>query len=212
VEEPVVAHVDVAPERPEPAYVEPLVAIDVQIEVEPEPVSPPPLEVEPTPHAATPAFQDETATIIDAPVEEIVPQAARAKKRSREEPSADISCSKSDVDDLLQRFGVSSLATPDSMQKTRASLKRLAGLDPTPPPPTASELRRLTARPPAVELTLRRPTRQRLESDAELPASHAGARPFAVALVAAGLVLAGLLGHYLPSWLAELRAEIPAAE
>lgn len=203
------------PRAPEAARLEaqPVPEPTVTFDDEAEPVSPPPREVEPTPASATPLFQDDSATMIDAPVaerEEPAPvfEAEKApRKRRRHEPAADVSCRKSDVDDLLDRFGVSSLATPDSMQKTRASLKRLAGLDPTPPPPTAQELRRLTAKPPAVELTLRRSPRTEGPAELEAPMPMPIPKPFMIALVALGLVLAGLVGHYLPGWLDELRAD-----
>jgi hypothetical protein len=210
------------PPGPEPRQAEPRHAAPreptppIHVEIEEVPISPPPREIELTPRTATPAFQDEAATTIDAQVAEGPPRdepspylaepEKGARKRKRHEPSADVTCNKSDVDDLLNRFGVSSLATPDSMQKTRASLKRLAGLDPTPPPPSAQELRRMTAKPPAVELTLRRsPRAEAPEMEAPLPLPLP--KPFMIALVALGLLLAGLVGHYLPGWLDELRAD-----
>lgn len=175
-------------------------SIDVQFSASPVPVSPAPREVEPEPRQEVLELLDEAATTIDAPV---APAPARARDRARL-MSADVSCARSDVDDLLARFGVSSLVTPETMQSTRASLKRLAGLDPTPPPPSAAELRKLTARPPRVELFRMRES-QREEVLATLP-DRAALRPTTVALVALGLVLAGLLGHYLPPWLEQLTA------
>lgn len=116
---------------------------------------------------------------------------------------------RSDVDDLLNRFNVSALSTPETIKDTRASLKRLAGLDPTPPPPTARELKRLTGRPPAVAMSIAevpRATRAARSSAASLEPVDvvAPTRPIrwtSIALVALGLVLAALLGHYLPTWL-----------
>ncbi len=206
------------PSAASPAPEPQLSAAAIDVELEEVPVSPAPREVEPTPQSATRAFHDDGATTTDAPVAESPPRDAQpsaspleperaGRKRQRHEPSADIACSKSDVDDLLNRFGVSSLSTPDSMQKTRASLKRLAGLDPTPPPPSAQELRRMTAKPPAVELTLRRSARASAPVELGAPPPLPFPKPFMIALVAVGLLLAGLVGHYLPGWLDELRAD-----
>lgn len=128
---------------------------------------------------------------------------------------------RSDVDDLLNRFNVSALTTPETIKDTRASLKRLAGLDPTPPPPTARELKRLTGRPatgkdlrdepsaPAVGASVPealRAGRAARSSAASLEPVEAvsAAKPVrwtSIALVSLGLILAALLGHYLPSLL-----------
>ena len=54
---------------------------------------------------------------------------------------------RSDVDDLLARFEAGSPEDANaSVHRSRKLLKQLAGLDPTPPPPTAEELDALTSR------------------------------------------------------------------
>jgi hypothetical protein len=76
---------------------------------------------------------------------EMQQQASSPKRAPQKAAVASLgSPQKSDVEDLLDRFVVSTLSSPESMRQARASLKRLAGLDPTPPPPAAAEIRRLT--------------------------------------------------------------------
>ncbi|MBK6519611.1 MAG: hypothetical protein IPG04_37130 [Polyangiaceae bacterium] len=100
---------------------------------------------------------------------------------------------------------MSELATPEHLRATRASLKRLAGLDATPPPPTAAELKKLTQRPPPVASAPQISARVELRAQrsAAAVAVHAPAMPRSttIALVALGLMLAGLLGHFVPRWL-----------
>lgn len=183
-----------------------------------------PLEAPPTFEAAKQApvenERTEDPTTIDAevayvasPVPQPEPQSVAVAKPAHN-PVADafsqgIQPRRSNVDDLLDRFNVSALTTPETIKDTRASLKRLAGLDPTPPPPTARELKRLTGRPPTVAMKIEdvpRGTRAARFSAASLEPVEAvtPARPLrwtSVALVAMGLILAALLGHYLPTWL-----------
>jgi hypothetical protein len=107
---------------------------------------------------------------------------------------------KSDVEDLLERFVVSTLSSPESMRQARASLKRLAGLDPTPPPPPVEEIRRLTA---AIESSVRARRAEAPEAPAMVPTPSRGAfRASYVAVAVIALLVAGLLGHYLPRLLA----------
>lgn len=167
------------------------------------------------PERPAPLFAQEEAeeppTICDAPVELTPEPTPPPKRRKRSGAPAEIALtSRSDVDDLLSKFVVSTLSTPDGMERTRKSLKRLAGLDATPPPPTVEELRKLTARPPQVEerATSKAPLRVELTPIAR---PHERPRTFVALALAVGFVLAGLLGHYLPSWVGELRAESPEA-
>lgn len=154
---------------------------------------------------------EEPPTICDAPVELTPEPTPPPKRRKRPASPAEIALTnRSDVDDLLSKFVVSTLSSPDGMEKTRKSLKRLAGLDATPPPPTVEELRKLTARPPQVaeKAASRAPIRVELTPIAR---THEKSRAFVAVALAVGFVLAGLLGHYLPSWVGELRAESPEA-
>lgn len=170
-------------------------------------------DAEPTPIEPQPTLWEEAPTTIDAQVDlvaEPAPNDHPGAAPARGMISFSSSLAKSNVDDLIDRFAVSELTSPEGIEKTRAALKKLAGLDPTPPPPSASELRRLTARPPAVaprsveaQLILRR-TATVVADRSRTP------RAATIALVALGLVLAGLLGHYLPSWLGEARANAEA--
>ncbi|NUO51173.1 MAG: hypothetical protein HOV80_20130 [Polyangiaceae bacterium] len=181
--------------------------IEEAVEVEFTPHAPPPIEVEPVVEP-TP-IPEEPPTMIDA---EVAPVAAVAAAPAAEAPApapvkvssknavASLgSTAKSDVDDLLERFVVSTLSSPESMREARASLKRLAGLDPTPPPPAAAEIRRLTA---ALESVARA---KREVPAPELPPAlpkRSGFRAGMVAIALIALVAAGLLGHYLPRLLA----------
>lgn len=108
---------------------------------------------------------------------------------------------RSDLDELLNRFEVSQLSSAESMSSARASLKRLAGLDPTPPPPSVEELKKLTQKPPAVSTPVRIELRAERKGRSAEPARKSSGRWAVVALVALGLVIAGLLGHYVPQWL-----------
>jgi hypothetical protein len=207
LEAPVVeARVSPVVEAPAPAHQHEVLAVDVEFSERPPVVepSPTPIEAYREPVETSPepveAYReiDEAATTIDA---------ATAPRRSRREIAREPStvaalgpCRQSDVDDLLDRFAVSALTDPESMRATRASLKRLAGLDPTPPPPSVAELKKLIESMPA-------PKANRVERPAPLERAasverHASSRRMPWALVAVGLVVAGLLGHYLPAWLA----------
>jgi len=156
---------------------------------------------------------EEAPTTIDAQVDLVAEpaptQVPAGHARGARAPFS-LGVAKSDVDDLLSRFAVSELTTPEGIEKTRAALKKLAGLEPTPPPPTAHELRRLTGRAPAVAS---RPVETQLVLRRATPAvADRGrtTRALTIGLVALGLVLAGLLGHYLPSWFSEARANAEA--
>lgn len=203
VEQPVAA---------EPLAAEPIAAelvaappIEEAIEVELTPYAPAPIEVEPVEPTPTP---EEPPTMIDAEVAPVVaaqaPPAAAApavaKERAAKSAVASLgSTAKSDVDDLLDRFVVSTLSSPEEMREARASLKRLAGLDPTPPPPAAAEIRRLTE---ALESVVRA---KREAPPAEPPPvlpRRSAFRAGMVAIAVIALVAAGLLGHYLPRLLA----------
>jgi hypothetical protein len=110
---------------------------------------------------------------------------------------------KSDVDDLLDKFVVSTLATPETMRETRATLKRLAGLDATamPPPVIIAAIEEpppVVATPEPIDDTFVLVRRNRASS----------MRLVHVALVTLGLVLAGLLGHYVPRWIAEAHSDV----
>lgn len=148
---------------------------------------------------------EEAPTTIDAPVIDDGP--AKAEGRPPKDLAAAFrgAAKRSDVDDLLAKFAVSELATPEHLRATRASLKRLAGLDATPPPPTAAELKKLTQRPPPVASAPQISARVELRAQrsAAAVAVHAPAMPRSttIALVALGLMLAGLLGHFVPRWL-----------
>lgn len=207
------ASVEVVFSPPPPPVPQAIVAPPIVVEApRPEPA---PIEVEPdeTPVEAAPAeptpSPEEPATVIDAAVAPTEEAASAEQPRKRRVPSSHASLGatqKSEVEDLLDRFVVSTLSSPESMRQARASLKRLAGLDPTPPPPAVEEIRRLTA---ALESSARA---KRAEAAAPIvlapppPTRHAyRAGTIAVALIA--LVAAGLLGHYLPRLLAS--AEVP---
>ncbi len=176
---------------PRAALVEEAHAVDVEFSERP-----PVVEATPTPVEAYREI-DDAATTIDA---------AAAPRRSRREIAREPNggaalgpCKQSDVDDLLDRFAVSALTDPDAMRATRASLKRLAGLDPTPPPPSVSELKRIIENMPAPKVN----RVERAAPASRAPSVESGAsRRMPWALVAVGLVVAGLLGHYLPAWLA----------
>lgn len=148
---------------------------------------------------------EEAPTTIDAPVIDDGP--AKAEGRPPKDLAAAFrgAAKRSDVDDLLAKFAVSELATPEHLRATRASLKRLAGLDATPPPPTAAELKKLTQRPHPVASAPQISARVELRAQrsAAAVAVHAPAMPRSttIALVALGLMLAGLLGHFVPRWL-----------
>lgn len=166
-------------------------------QAEPEPQA---ADLEATPFEPEPSFVDEVPTTIDAAVEPDFAALALSE-----------SVTKSSVDDLLDRFAVSALTTPESMSSTRASLKRLAGLDPTPPPPSAEELKKLTVRPPAVTIQLRAEPKRQVAPAVPVPPARQASKWVAVALIAFGLVLAGLVGHYLPTWINGARAAAEAA-
>ncbi len=118
----------------------------------------------------------------------------RSRRRNGGEASFDAAEKKS-VDDLLASFSVSGYDSDGTLKATRTTLKRLAGLDPTPPPPAVA-LRGLTPPPPRAS-----------GSDEVTPVPTArfeghrrGGGPARVAMVVVGLVIAGLLGHYVPTW------------
>jgi hypothetical protein len=127
-------------------------------------------------------------------------EAARREKRAqrrREIPGEALfqAAEKKTVDDLVASFSVSGYDSDGSLKATRASLKRLAGLDATPPPP-AIAMRGLTPAPPGIfegEITPL-PTPAMMQKRPSLSGAH-------VAWVVVGLVVAGLLGHYVPTWL-----------
>ncbi len=160
-------------------------------------------EAEPTP------IPEEPPTVIDAAVAPISeePEAAPQprKRRSPESTAALGATQKSEVEDLLDRFVVSTLSSPESMRQARASLKRLAGLDPTPPPPAVEEIRRLTAALESSARAKRAEAPEPIVVPAPPPRQAFRAGTIAVALIA--LLAAGLLGHYLPRLLAS--AEVP---
>jgi hypothetical protein len=179
----------------------PIDAIEVEVELTPHDPAPIAIAVqapEPTP------IPEEPPTVIDAEVAPVVlapaPAPVTAKERSSKSAVASLgSTCKSDVDDLLERFVVSTLSSPESMREARASLKRLAGLDPTPPPPAAAEIRRLTE---ALESVARA---KREAPPPDLPPAkpqRSGFRTGMVAIAVIALLAAGLLGHYLPRLLA----------
>ncbi len=179
----------------------------VEVEIELTPHDPAPVEIavqapEPTPSPEEPptVIDAEVAPVAAAHVPPPAPADAPAKERSTKGPVASLgSTSKSDVDDLLERFVVSTLSSPESMREARASLKRLAGLDPTPPPPAAAEIRRLTE---ALE-SVARAKREVPAPDLPTPAPpRSSFRAGAVAIALIALLAAGLLGHYLPRLLA----------
>ncbi|MFO0547062.1 MAG: hypothetical protein U0271_01675 [Polyangiaceae bacterium] len=172
------------------------------------PVEPAPVvaaaPVEPAPVVAAAPAPVEPARVEPAPIE----AAPAAPARPLVEPTVQ----RSNVDDLLDRFAVSPVAGPEHMTSTKAALKRLAGLEPTPPPPmvlTSPAFERAEATPPSRTPAPPRTARAtRPNKPASTPsqrdAQPAAQRPRAmwVALVAVSLVVAGLLGHYLPTWLA----------
>jgi len=197
--------------KPAPASAEELDAIDVDVAFE-QAVEPPPAS--PAPHMASEhPLIDDAATTVDAATTDRPRRQARALR----EPAGGAAlgaCRKSDVEDLLDRFVVSTLAAPDSLATTRASLKRLAGLEPTPPPPTVAEIQRIQSQlgPPR---TRHARAERSMEPDVLAPvtpsglswgaggAAHAEAPGrMSWALVAVGLILAGILGHFLPTWFA----------
>ncbi len=182
----------------------------------PPPPAPEPAFARPTP-TPTP---DEPATVIDAPVAEVdalVAEAlaaaapvvaSRSRGETRHRASASLGASRrSDVEDLLDRFVVSTLASPEGLRAARASLKRLAELDPTPPPPAAAEIRRITE---SLETAGRirapqgaaRSRRDLLLTPTREGHGHSSGRAGLVAAAVLALVVAGLLGHYLPRLLA----------
>jgi hypothetical protein len=160
-------------------------------------------EAEPTP------IPEEPPTVIDAAVapvpEELESPPQPRKRRSSESTAALGATQKSEVEDLLDRFVVSTLSSPESMRQARASLKRLAGLDPTPPPPAVEEIRRLTAALESSARAKRAEAPEPIVVPAPPPRQAFRAGTIAVALIA--LLAAGLLGHYLPRLLAS--AEVP---
>lgn len=109
---------------------------------------------------------------------------------------------RSDVEDLLRGFVTTRYDSDASLRLTRSSLKRLAGVDPTPPPSAVAMFTqpKRDAEPRAVEAA----------SDALPSIPKRGLRKARVALVAFGLVAAGVLGHYVPTWIERLGlAEAP---
>jgi len=176
-------------ELPPPAP-EAMLEIDVDLEQE--------LAVaDPTPTDMRPPVLDMAPTTVDAPT---APRgAARDVLREPTQGAKIGGCVRSDVDDLLDRFVVSTIAGPDALKASRASLKRLAGLDPTPPPPSAVEIKRMTEQlPPRATGKVR----IRLADDVETLPTPPLRKTMPWAWVAFGLVVAGLLGHFLPAWLA----------
>lgn len=199
-----------APAAPEPAVLAAPAPVEAPAAPAPAPIAAPPAAAR-QPAEFAHEEPEEPATICDAPVELTPEPTPPPKRRKRGGSPAEIALTnRSDVDDLLSKFVVSTLSSPDGMEKTRKSLKRLAGLDATPPPPTVEELRKLTARPPQVaeKATSKAPLRVELTPIAR---THEKSRAFVAVALAVGFVLAGLLGHYLPSWVGELRAESPEA-
>lgn len=197
--------------KPPPPTPEELDAIDVDVAFE-QAVEPAPASPVPQAAAAYPLI-DDAATTVDAATTDRPRRQARAMR----EPAGGAAlgaCTKSDVEDLLDRFVVSTLAAPDSLAATRASLKRLAGLEPTPPPPTVAEIQRIQSQlgPPR---TRHARAERSMEPDLLAPVTSSGLSwgaggtahaeapgrlPWA--LVAVGLILAGILGHFLPTWFA----------
>lgn len=204
-----------APGRPAPA--QPIEDLGVDVDFSAAPPAEEPLVAADAPAAeavelaaAAPAGladePEEAPTMIDAPVleEEASPRA----RPGRGDLAAAFrgAARRSDVDDLLAKFSVSELATPEHLRATRASLKKLAGLDATPPPPSAAEIKKLTQRPPAVAaaqapIAARVELRPQRSAAAVAVQSPATLRATTIALVAVGLVVAGLLGHFVPVWL-----------
>ena len=136
--------------------------------------------------AATPAALRESSGA------EREPKPRRSSRRDAAGEAVFEAADRRSVDDLVANFSVSQYDSDASMRSTRATLKRLAGLDPTPPPPATAARGSL---PP-------------MSSEPDLPiASLHSARGRSafnsahVAWLVVGLVLAGLLGHYVPTWL-----------
>lgn len=165
--------------------------------------------IEATPFDPEPPCTEELPTTVDAAVAEIeqAPKPPRAPAPPPPDPfvQAFATAKRSNVDDLLARFVPSDLTSAEGMSSTRASLKRLAGLDATPPPPSTEELKKLTQRPPAVAAValdaLPEPKRSRGLSAKGASVAARTTPWLAIVLIALGLVIAGLLGHYLPVWL-----------
>ncbi len=184
-------------------------AVDVDFSALPVAAAPAPEPAaEATPFDPEPPCSEELPTTVDAAVAEIEP-AAKAAKAPEPPPDpfvqAFATAKRSNVDDLLARFVPSDLTTNEGMSSTRASLKRLAGLDATPPPPSAEELKKLTQHPPAVVATARDaspvPKRSRVGAPGRASVAARSTPWLAIVLIALGLLIAGLLGHYLPVWL-----------
>lgn len=122
-------------------------------------------------------------------------QEREPKRRGRRDAAGEAifdAAQRKTVDDLVANFSVSQYDSDASMRSTRATIKRLAGLDPTPPPPAIASRRSLPPITASRELPL--PSVHASRGRAALNATH-------VAWVVVGLVLAGLLGHYVPTWL-----------
>jgi hypothetical protein len=146
---------------------------------------------------------------IDASDEGRSPSEAKRSRgpRRRDQEATFDAAQKKSVDDLVASFSVSGYDSDGTLRATRSTLKRLAGLDATPPPPSVA-VRGKTPPPPRVaEVPEVTPV-----PTAQFGRSRRGFDVGRAAWVVVGLVLAGLLGHYVPTWLDRTgSAEPPAA-